>query len=272
MRKTSSKSLIHSLYRHVMNSVMIEQDEHELKRPAVVFSPHPDDETLGCGGTIIRKKRAGADVHIVFMTDGSQSHRQFISESVLKSIRRREAIEATRMLGVGQDNVTFLEFDDKKLWENRTIATDKVIDILLHHKPDKVFIPYYRETPPDHWATNKIVAAALRKIKKETMIYEYPIWFWNHWPWVTVPMSLRLKTIRTLRSIPFANLHLLLDFRSSVDIGDTLEVKRAALHEYKSQMTRLIPDKKWPTLNDVSQGKFLNCFFQPREIFYRYCM
>lgn len=251
---------------------MIEQDENELKRHAVVFSPHPDDETLGCGGTIIRKKRAGADVHIVFMTDGCQSHRQFISESVLKSIRRTEAIAATRVLGVGQDNVTFLEFHDKKLWENQKMVIHKVTEVLLHHKPDEIFIPYYRETPSDHWATNKIVTAALQKLKKGTVVYEYPIWFWNHWPWVTVPMGFRLKTITALRSIPFSNLHLLLDFRSSVDIGDILEIKRAALHEYKSQMTRLIPHRKWPTLNDVSNGKFLNCFFQQREIFHRYCI
>ena len=35
----------------------------------IVFAPHQDDETLGSGGTIIQKKRKGADVKIVFMTD-----------------------------------------------------------------------------------------------------------------------------------------------------------------------------------------------------------
>ncbi len=46
----------------------------ELARSALVFSPHPDDECLGCGGTIIRKKQAGSTVKIVHLTDGSRSH------------------------------------------------------------------------------------------------------------------------------------------------------------------------------------------------------
>ena len=43
-------------------------------RAAMVFAPHPDDETLGCGGTVVKLRRAGVDVHIVFMTDGRHSH------------------------------------------------------------------------------------------------------------------------------------------------------------------------------------------------------
>jgi LmbE family N-acetylglucosaminyl deacetylase len=51
----------------------------------VVFSPHPDDETLGCGSTIIKKKRLGADVTIVFMTDGSKSHPHFIFRELIET-------------------------------------------------------------------------------------------------------------------------------------------------------------------------------------------
>jgi hypothetical protein len=45
----------------------------ELGRRAVVFSPHPDDESLGCGGTILRKKQAGATVKLVHVSDGGAS-------------------------------------------------------------------------------------------------------------------------------------------------------------------------------------------------------
>jgi len=57
-----------------MKHVVSELDEKDLGCTATVFSPHPDDETLGCGGTIIKKKRAGAEVKIFYMTDGRKSH------------------------------------------------------------------------------------------------------------------------------------------------------------------------------------------------------
>ena len=41
-----------------------------LEHNVIIFSPHPDDETLGCGGTIAKKVKEGYQVKIVFMTDG----------------------------------------------------------------------------------------------------------------------------------------------------------------------------------------------------------
>ena len=56
--------LFRGLYRGLMRAVMSEWRGEDLGRPAVVFAPHPDDEALGCGGTFIRKRRAGAPVRI----------------------------------------------------------------------------------------------------------------------------------------------------------------------------------------------------------------
>jgi len=39
-------------------------------RSALVLAPHPDDETLGCGATILRKRAAGTPVHVLIVTDG----------------------------------------------------------------------------------------------------------------------------------------------------------------------------------------------------------
>ncbi len=62
----------------------------ELEQSALVFSPHFDDETLGCGGTILRKRSLGAAVGIVFLTDGRASHRDWISETELARTRTEE--------------------------------------------------------------------------------------------------------------------------------------------------------------------------------------
>ena len=72
-----------------------------LDQSAVIFAPHQDDETLGCGGTIILKTQAAAQVTIVFLTDGSTSHRRFISAAKLTQIRTGGA----RRGGAAGDNV-----------------------------------------------------------------------------------------------------------------------------------------------------------------------
>ena len=100
MSNSFFKAQARRFYRRVMNRIMSELDQNALGRSAVVFSPHFDDETLGCGGTILKKKRAGADVKIVFMTDGSKSHRHLISENELKAIRASEGLAASSSLGL----------------------------------------------------------------------------------------------------------------------------------------------------------------------------
>jgi LmbE family N-acetylglucosaminyl deacetylase len=255
-----------------MNYLISELDETNMGGAAIVFAPHPDDETLGCGGTIIKKKRAGADIKIVFMTDGSYSPHNLISASELRSIRLDEALAASRLLGVEESDVVFLEFEDGKLGKNLDFAIDRVTEILLKQPSPEIFIPYHKDKDPylDHRATNRIVVSALQVLGRKAIIYEYPIWFWwRRWPWTSVYIS-RRKILRFLKKNLVSGLSLLRDFRCSVYIGDVLELKRAALDQHRSQMTRLVPDLRWTTLGDVSNGEFLECFFRDYEIFHRY--
>lgn len=259
--------------RGIMNRVMSELDEKDLERTATVFSPHPDDETLGCGGTIIKKKRAGAEVKIFFMTDGQKSHSHLISKNKLKCIRVSEALAASRMLGLEENDVAFLEYEDGELSRNQDSAIRKVVEILLLQQPDEVFIPCKRETRnSDHLATNRIVASALQIYKRKATVYEYPIWFWYHQPWVSVPMDTPKDILSALKQSIVSGLSLLKDFRCSVYVGDVLQLKRAILAQYESQMTRLVPDSRWQTLGDISNGEFLECFFQEHEIFHQYIL
>src|SRR5947208_6372296 len=106
-------------------SLAHELHNSDLVRPAVVFSPHPDDETLGCGGTIIRRRLLGADVSVVFMTDGSASHRRLMPALDLTALRAREARAACRILGVNEQSISFLNFEDGQLESHREAATRK---------------------------------------------------------------------------------------------------------------------------------------------------
>ncbi len=73
----------------IMSHTACELSEKELAGSTLVFAPHQDDETLGCGGTIIKKNRLGAKVTIVFLTDGRKST-NLIPASELGVLRQKE--------------------------------------------------------------------------------------------------------------------------------------------------------------------------------------
>lgn len=262
------------IFKFSMNYLMREIGENDLRRSAVIFSPHPDDETLGCGGTIIKKKRSDADVKIVVVTDGSRSHSGFISKEELKCMRARNALGACHILGVSESDVIFLEIENGKLFENFYPAVHKIKEILVNLQPEEIFIPYYKEPlfwSEDHLATNRVVLSALNLSGLRMVVNEYPIGFWGHWPWTsTISQDLWRRSLYAWKTYLFSGLHMLRDFRFFVPIKDVLEIKRAALDQYTSQMTRLFSNPKWPILEDVSKGEFLKCFFQDREFFRRY--
>jgi LmbE family N-acetylglucosaminyl deacetylase len=261
-----------NFYMQLLQQFSNKYNEEDLKKPAVIFSPHFDDETHGCGGTIIKKKHAGAEVTIVFMTDGSKSHNHLIAEDELKAIRKSEGLAASRSLGLAANNVLYLDFEDSRLNEHTTSAIAKVTEILLNKTPDEIFVPHNREPAIwslDHFTTNRIVMSALRGYNREIIVYEYPIWMWYDLLRINLPFDTPKRIMISLKQDLISRLSMLKDFRCSVYIGDILKLKNAALNQHKSQMTQLNLDPEWKTLRDVANGEFLKCFFQNYELFHR---
>lgn len=263
----SVRRAVRGCCRRLLRRTATELGARDLKRSALVFSPHFDDETLGCGGTILRKKRAGARVKIVFLTDGSKSHSQFVSEDELREMRTREGFAAARALGVDTEDVLVLGFEETRLQEHSDAAVRRVDEILRKERPQDVFVPYHRDPLPDHVASHRIVWDALQAYGEDVTVYEYPIWFWRQWPWTSTSDSTRCSIRRAAKECIISCIGLLGECRWRVCIADVIRKKRAALEQYRSQMTRLNSDLRWPTLADVSDGEFLECFFQAHERF-----
>lgn len=243
------------MYEILIDRRVVEVSGGNLGRNAIVFAPHKDDETLGCGGTLLKKQRAGAKIALVFMTDGTRSHSHLISRDKLRRVRTSEAMSASRMLGVSDDDVAFLEYEEGFLNKNYGSAVNQVKKMLLLNQPDEVFIPHRREPDmptSDHRVTNSIVLTALKSLGKTVNVFEYPVWLWHHPPWVNLPIG--HGTFSALKQSIVSGSSLLMGFNCSVYIGDVLKLKRAILDRYESQMTRLIPTPRWRTLVDFSNG------------------
>lgn len=271
MKENSLRNWLAQSFRRVLMKRSRELTSEELQRPALIFSPHQDDETLGCGGTIIRKIEAGADVQVVFMTDGHQSHKHLMAPERLSELREKEAAAACAILGLPESGVTFLRFPDGSLFGHIEEAAEKVCEILAQSPAVELYIPYGSEPTDDHKATHAIIQNALASQSRTYTIFEYIVWYWHHWPWVTPFQPDRYSRLfvikNTLRSLFGLGL---VRFRTRVSVSAVLEQKMKALTEYKSQMTQLQKDPAWLTLYDVSNGEFINNLFQDYELFHEY--
>jgi LmbE family N-acetylglucosaminyl deacetylase len=248
----------------------VERDTESLKRSAVVFAPHPDDETLGCGGTVLKKIAAGSAVRLVVMTDGRRSHRALMDEDRLTTIRAAEAVEAASRLGIARERVELFGFRDSELVEHREAALERVGHVLDEDPPEEIYVPYRHDSTRDHVETRRVALEAAKRCRGGVLVYEYPVWFWHHWPWVPLELFNRRDLPGLVMAQASAATSLIRDFNSSVFVGDVMQNKRHALDAYASQMTRLVDDPKWMRLADVAEGEFLRCFFQPHEVFWEH--
>ena len=230
-----------------------------------MLAPHPDDEVLGCGGTVIQKVRAGASVAIAFMTDGGRSHAAFLPRAELVRRRRGEALAATARLGVPPSAVTFLDFPDGELGDSMSAATGAIVDLVSELRPAQVLAPCPWDFTPDHVATRTAAEEALRRGGLGPLLLGYPVWFWDRWPW-TSPDA-RPPASRAAVRAAVGHWRLARHFRASVDIADVLEQKKAALDCHRSQVSRPDDNPDWPVLAEVGGGTLLPLLLDEREAF-----
>ena len=213
------------------------------RKNVIVFAPHPDDETLACGGTIIKKLREGFDVYVVVMTDGRHSHDVTLgladpSPETIAEIRAAEFREATRVLGVDPSNLILLGFEDGKLREHVSKAREKTVRILRERYPVEIYVPYRDDANEDHRTTYEIVTSSVREADLRPKTYEYPVWNGK---------------------IPHQELKAFV-----INIQGQLKRKMEAISKYKSQTSKLFPKQKKPVLSE----EFVNMFRSETETFY----
>jgi LmbE family N-acetylglucosaminyl deacetylase len=236
--------------------------------PALILAPHPDDETLGCGATILRKTAAGVGVRVVIVTDGRNSHRsRLLDADTLARLRRDEALAACAVLGVPADSVHFLDYPDGSL---ATAGERLIADLrrLIGEGPgaEDVLMPSAHDGHPDHRALNAAVRrAVLSAGRSSPRLYEYPVWFWDvrSWvdrdarPWRQVGQLLVRPLMLLARSRPL-----------TVSAEGLLERKREAILAYRSQTRNLTGEPGWAVLDEA----FLRHFLQTNEIFFPVCL
>ncbi|MBI2902340.1 MAG: PIG-L family deacetylase [Candidatus Methylomirabilis oxyfera] len=169
----------------------------------LVLAPHPDDETLACGGAIALHAAQGDPVTVVIATDGAagdpEGHYHRADYPVLRQAESRSAAE---ILGV--TSIEFWGYPDGRL-AGAADLTDRLADGLRRIQPTLLYHPSTLEIHADHWALAMAVDRARESHRSLVAAYAYEIW-------ATVQPT-----------------HLL-------DITAVWELKRKAAEQYQSQL------------------------------------
>lgn len=170
----------------------------------LVLAPHMDDETIGCGGAIIAHVNAGAEVHVVYVTDGIQG---FTSDAQRKhdamqrrEIRMRESEEACRVLGVHKTH--YLDLPDGKSAVTPD-AVARLSTVLESVQPDLLYLPFITDTHHDHRISNALLLAACTERWDNLLLNCYEVWtplYPNHILDVTAAMDKKMAALACYES------------------------------------------------------------------------
>ncbi len=216
------------------------------KKRVIIFSPHPDDDVISMGGTFQRLVDQGHDVHVVYQTSGNiavsndsvlkflevysdvfdvnDSHIKDVKKKLLNNneiiedkfirevatkIREKEALAATRYVGLKDENVHFLRlpfYESGKIVKNKTSKHDSDLmnQIITKIKPHQIYAAGDLADPHGtHAVCIKLLFQSLKKLKKEKFMSNCWVWLyrgaWHEWEINEIDMAVPLSPQQVLK-------------------------------------------------------------------------
>jgi LmbE family N-acetylglucosaminyl deacetylase len=128
----------------------------------LILAAHPDDEVLGCGGTVAKLADEGATIHVAFLADGVFSRLGESNEQQKElHVRRAAAERACDILGV--KSVSFGDFPDNRMDTVALLDITKTVEALVvRHHPNIVFTHHAGDVNIDHRRMHEAVVTACR--------------------------------------------------------------------------------------------------------------
>lgn len=185
----------------------------------LVVAAHPDDEVLGCGGTIARLTKKGAEVNIAILGEGVTSRYKDREEADFEEMEELydSSREAAKILGA--KSVTLLKLPDNRFDSLPLLDVVKVVEDLIHKfKPDTIFTHGSGDLNIDHRVTFEAVLTASRPVNehKVSALYCFKALSSTEWSFDQLGDGFRPNVF--------------------VDIKETLELKKKALQAYKNEI------------------------------------
>jgi len=160
--------------------------------PTLILAPHPDDETLGCGGLIAAASAAGHPPFVLVVTDGTGSHPNSRSHppSRLKAVREQEVRDAVAILGLPAGRIAFMGLRDTAApmaGAPFSEAVAAISSVVVATSAAMILAPWEHDPHCDHLAAHRmaVAVAAGNGIRH----LAYPVWGWTLPPETVLPGS-----------------------------------------------------------------------------------
>ena len=215
--------------------------------PILIIAPHPDDESLGCGGLIASCCAAGLPPIVLVTTDGAGSHpgSRAFPPARLCAVRQQEARSAVAELGLPPGRIAFLGLQDTRSPLDGPAldqAATSVIELVQKHGIATILSTWQHDPHCDHLSAHRIAAAAAKVTTVGHLAY--PVW--------------------GLTLMPDAELPGPAPIGMRLDIATHLPAKRRAIAAHLTQYAGVIDDD--PAAFQL-QPDFLRLFDSPFETF-----
>jgi len=191
----------------------------KLKNRILIIAAHPDDEILGCGGTVSRLVKEGSEISVIILGQGMPSRAQVKEgeeENGYPALLKEQSRQANRIIGV--KDLYFYDLPDNQFDTVPLLVIVKIIeDLKKKLQPDIIFTHFSGDLNVDHRITYQAVLTAARPVPNESVkeIYSFEIISSTEW---NFPTSFQPDLF--------------------FDIEDTIGLKLEALKKYNEELNR----------------------------------
>ena len=131
----------------------------------LVVAPHPDDEILGVGGTLLKRKSQGYSLGWLIVTKPSEilewsDHQKQIREKQINEIKNK----------VGFDKLYQLDFSAAKLnQDSLPYLINSISKIINDFSPEEIFFPHIGDVHTDHEVVHKAVVSSSKSFRNKSL-------------------------------------------------------------------------------------------------------
>ncbi len=176
----------------------------------LILAPHCDDETIGCGGAMLRYVEKKKEVFLVYLTDSQKQGSRENPEGIREE-RRQEAYALAGALGLPKENLFFLGGADGDLLHSPVEGA--LAEVIRSVRPDTIFLPVVLDTHPDHYAVTPMLDAVYQvepELLRGVRLYLYEsqspltLFYANVALRITKMFQQKLELFRLFRSQPYS--------------------------------------------------------------------